>query len=60
MVSDESTLVRLKTIDRKFQVSITQKPHVKDKDAYLEYMTKKHEWYNSKFFLLKELYQAKL
>ena len=59
MVSDESTLVRLQTIDRKFKVA-TQKPSVKDKDAYLNYMTKKHEWFNSKFFLLKELYQAKL
>ena len=59
MVSDESSLVRLQTINRKYEIK-QPKPTVKDKEAYLEYMTKKHEWFNSKFFFLKEVYQAKL
>ena len=58
MVSQESTFVRLETIDRKYKVNPKHKPLVTDKEAYLEYMTKKLEWFNAKFFLLKELYQA--
>ena len=60
MVSSESTLVRLQIIDRKYALPLSHKPHVTDKEAYLQYMTKKHEWFNAKFFLLKELYQAKI
>ena len=57
MVSQESTLVRLQTIDQKYMVLPRYKPSVTDKEAYLSYMTKKLEWFNAKFFLLKEQYQ---